>query len=87
LVEVVDNLQKRIEKTDNRSSYRELRNYRDYIQEGLYTLKDVNDYSTFKEKLALIDMQGVLAITDKIIKEKEKEHKENEKDKESGNEF
>ena len=72
LIEVVDDLQKRIEITDSRSRYKELCNYRDYIQEGLYGLEDVKDYNTFKEKLALINMQGILVTTDKIIKEKRK---------------
>lgn len=70
LIGIINDLQKHIENTDSRSRYKELCKYRDYIQKGLYTLEDINDFDTFKEKLALINMQNILAATDKIIKEK-----------------
>ena len=77
LIKIVDNLQKRIEVIDSRKEYTELCNYRDNIQEGLYALEDINNFNKFKEKLSIVNMHGILATADKIIKEKEKE-KENE---------
>ncbi len=67
LKKVIDDLQKCIETTDSRSGYKELCKYRNYI---LYILKNINDFDTFKEKLALVNIQDILVTTDKIIKEK-----------------
>lgn len=81
LVEISNELQERAEITDSRKEYKELCNYRELILEGINAFKDINDYNKFKEKISIAVMHGILAITDKIIKEKEKENESKETDR------